>query len=456
MKDKIKTIYICNTCGETSPKWVGKCQSCGEWNTMVEDVVREMPSPSKRRATVPMSAKPLTEIDEQSVVSLRLKTGMNELDRVLGGGIVKGALMLLSGEPGAGKSTLLLQICSGIARDGTVLYISGEESVRQIKLRAVRLGINSASIVLAAETAVEDICAVITSTKPKLAVIDSIQTMQSGVLQSSPGSVTQVKECTAQLLQVAKQHEIPVFLVGHVNKDGAIAGPKVMEHAVDTVLYFEGDRTLPYRILRSAKNRYGSTNELGLFDMTQKGLVEVLNPSMALLEGRPDGISGSCVLCTMEGSRPIFTEVQALIVKSSYPSPRRTTSGFDYNRANLIIAILEKRAGYSFGALDIYINVIGGIKLEETAGDLAVAMAIVSGLNDYSIDGSTLFVGELGLGGELRAVSHIEQRLQEAKRLGFKKVIIPHNNKSQSETADIAGVEVVGIKYVKEAIKELS
>ncbi len=428
---------------------------CGEWNTMVEDVVREKSQTAKSKSATSIKVQPLGHIDEDQVTASRITTGIDELDRVLGGGIVVGGLMLLAGEPGAGKSTLLLQICDGVAKIGGVLYISGEESVRQIQLRASRLGINSDNIVVASETSVEDICAVITSTKPQLAVVDSIQTMQSKALQNSVGSVTQVKECTAQLLETAKQHEIPIFIVGHVNKDGAIAGPKVMEHAVDTVLYFEGDRTLPYRILRTAKNRYGSTNEIGLFDMTSKGLIEVKNPSMALLDGRPAGISGSCVLCTMEGSRPLFTEVQALVVKTSYPSPRRTTSGFDYNRANLLIAVLEKRAGYFLGNLDIYINVIGGIRIEETAGDLAVLMAIVSGLGDNPITENTLFIGELGLGGEVRAVSNIEQRVTEAKRLGFTKIVLPKQNEKQLPKHLFEDINIVGVGFLKQAVAEL-
>ncbi len=454
MKEKIKTVYICNNCGESFPRWMGKCSSCGEWNTMVQDEVREKKGRAPTRLSSETKTHILKDIDEKIKGHARLSTGIAELDRVFGGGIVIGSLMLLSGEPGAGKSTLLLQICDHISSGGKVLYVSGEESVRQIKLRANRLGIYGDNIILATETSIEDICALIEGTKPVLAVIDSIQTMQSETVNSSVGSVTQVKECTARLLHVAKSNEIPVFVVGHVNKDGAIAGPKVMEHTVDTVLYFEGDRTLPYRILRAAKNRYGSTNEIGLFDMTSDGLQEVTNPSLTLLEGRPGGIGGSCVVCTMEGSRPIFAEVQALVVKSNYPSPRRTTSGFDYNRANLLLAILEKRAGYPFGALDVYINVVGGLQIDETACDLAVAMAIISGLNDKPVDQSTIFIGEMGLGGEIRPVSHIEQRITEAARLGFTKIIMPKQN-SRKFKSELSDIQLVPVDMVSSAIKQI-
>ncbi len=455
MKEKIKTVFICSHCGETFPRWMGRCSSCGEWNTLVQDEVREIKgAKSSIRPMGTTKTHILQEVDENLGGHYRITTGITELDRVFGGGIVVGALMLLSGEPGAGKSTLLLQICHHISKGGQVLYISGEESIRQIKLRANRLGIKGEGIILATETSIEEVCALIERTKPVLAVVDSIQTMQSEKVSSSVGSVTQVKECTSQLLYTAKSNEIPVFVVGHVNKDGAIAGPKVMEHTVDTVLYFEGDKTLPYRILRAAKNRYGSTNEIGLFDMTANGLKEVTNPSLTLLEGRPTGIGGSCVVCTMEGSRPIFAEVQALVVKSSYSAPRRTTSGFDYNRANLLIAILEKRAGYPFGTLDVYINVVGGIQIDETACDLAVAIAIISALNDRPVDERTLFIGEMGLGGELRAVSQIEQRIGEASRLGFNRFVIPKQNAKKFEKGFISA-EIISADMISTAIKHL-
>ena len=348
MKDnKLKTIYVCSNCGESSPRWMGRCPSCGAWNTMVEDVVVPEPKAAARSASArpsgvtSITARRLSEVSTTEEKS-RIVTGISELDRVLGGGVVLGSVVLLGGEPGAGKSTLLLQLCGAISDRCQVLYITGEESVRQIKLRADRLQVPQQNIHLAAETDIDDICGLIEQTKPDLVVIDSIQTMHCNDVSSSAGSVSQVKECSARLLTVAKSCEIPTFIVGHVNKDGAIAGPKVMEHIVDTVLYFEGDKTLPYRVLRAAKNRYGSTNEIGMFDMTGHGLTEIENPSQVLLEGRPLGTSGNCVACTMEGTRPILSEVQALVTKSSFNVPRRTASGFDFNRANLLVAVLGR------------------------------------------------------------------------------------------------------------------
>ena len=382
-KDKFKTVYVCMNCGESAPRWMGRCPACGAWNTMVEDVVREE-KPAKASGGGKSAsrgigsgsaalARTLSEIritEEKS----RIVTGISELDRVLGGGIVLGSVVLLGGEPGAGKSTLLLQLCGAISRAVSVLYITGEESARQIKLRALRLGVPQDGIRLAAETEIDDICVLIEQEKPGLVVIDSIQTMHCADISSSAGSVSQVKECTSRLLAVAKNHEIPTFIVGHVNKDGAIAGPKVMEHIVDTVLYFEGDKMLPYRILRAAKNRYGSTNEIGMFDMTGKGLKVVENPSKLLLEGRPVGVSGNCVACTLEGSRPILSEIQALVSKTAFGTPRRAASGFDFNRTNLLLAVLEKRAGYFLGNLDVYLNIVGGLQLDETACDLALCV----------------------------------------------------------------------------------
>ena len=385
-KDKLKTIYVCTNCGETALRWVGRCPSCGEWNTMTEDVVRE----EKKTAGRTMSKSllqaqtqilPLAQVSAVEEKS-RIVTKISELDRVLGGGIVLGSVVLLGGEPGAGKSTLLLQLCGAVSPKLNVLYVTGEESVRQIKLRALRLGIHEENITLAAETDVDAICALIETQRPGLVVIDSIQTIYSPDITSSAGSVSQVKECSVRLMNLAKQNEIPTFIVGHVNKDGAIAGPKVMEHIVDTVLYFEGDKTLPYRVLRAAKNRYGSTNEIGMFDMTGNGLRVIENPSQILLEGRPVGVSGNCVSCTVEGSRPILSEVQALVSKTAFGTPRRAAAGFDFNRTNLLLAVLEKRAGYFLGNLDVYINIVGGLDLDDTACDLAVCLAVVSGMTD--------------------------------------------------------------------------
>lgn len=454
-KEKLKTIYVCTSCGEQSPRWMGRCPSCGEWNTMVEDVVRQ-PAGGVKAVKAPVLAGEvrsarLYDIDTNDERS-RIVTGISELDRVLGGGIVIGSVILLGGEPGAGKSTLLLQICSSIPAGLQVLYVTGEESVRQIKLRANRLGVSGENVTVAAETEIESITELIRSLHPDLVVVDSIQTMHSGAVSSSAGSVSQVKECSGQLLNVAKTLEIPVFIVGHVNKDGAIAGPKVMEHIVDTVLYFEGDRMLPYRILRAVKNRYGSTNEIGMFDMAGDGLREVVNPSKLLLEGRPLGVSGNCVACTMEGTRPILSEIQALVTKSSFPSPRRTTSGFDFNRANLLLAVIEKRGGYFLGTLDVYLNIVGGLRLDETACDLAVILAVVSSLLDKPIPDGTVAIGEVGLGGEVRSVSNLDTRLREAARIGFSRVIVPKHSLSQLDKNAYPGLELAGVSSIRSAI----
>ena len=461
MKDnKLKTIYVCSNCGESSPRWMGHCPSCGAWNTMVEDVVVPEPKAAARSASArpsgvtSITARRLSEVSTTEEKS-RIVTGISELDRVLGGGVVLGSVVLLGGEPGAGKSTLLLQLCGAISDRCQVLYITGEESVRQIKLRADRLQVPQQNIHLAAETDIDDICGLIEQTKPDLVVIDSIQTMHCNDVSSSAGSVSQVKECSARLLTVAKSCEIPTFIVGHVNKDGAIAGPKVMEHIVDTVLYFEGDKTLPYRVLRAAKNRYGSTNEIGMFDMTGHGLTEIENPSQVLLEGRPLGTSGNCVACTMEGTRPILSEVQALVTKSNFNVPRRTASGFDFNRANLLVAVLEKRAGYFFGSLDVYLNIVGGLELDETACDLAVCLAMVSSMLDKPIDDKTVAIGEVGLGGEVRNVTFLELRLREAQRIGFTKAIVPRHSLKQLDPKEFSDIELVGVSYLRDAIQAI-
>lgn len=457
-KDKFKTVYVCTNCGETSPRWMGRCPSCGAWNTMVEDVVREEKKTGLGGAAVRTAggssllvASKLSDISTTEERS-RIVTGISELDRVLGGGIVLGSVVLLGGEPGAGKSTLLLQLCGAISASVDVLYITGEESTRQIKLRALRLAVPQENISLAAETDIGSICDLIEATKPGLVVIDSIQTMHSADVSSSSGSVSQVKECTARLLAVAKTHEIPTFIVGHVNKDGAIAGPKVMEHIVDTVLYFEGDKMLPYRVLRAAKNRYGSTNEIGMFDMTNTGLKVIENPSQQLLEGRPIGVSGNCVACTMEGSRPILSEIQALVSKTAFGTPRRASSGFDFNRMNLLNAVLEKRAGYFLGNLDIYINIVGGLDLDETACDLSVCMAVVSSMLDRPVPDDMVVIGEVGLGGEVRNVINLELRLREAQRMGFVRAVVPKHSLKQIDEKEFANMELLGVTYVRQAI----
>ncbi len=459
---KLKTVYVCSNCGETSPRWMGRCPSCGSWNTMNEDVVAEAPkagtasskATQRPEGVTNLNARRLSDISTTEEKS-RILTGISELDRVLGGGIVLGGVVLLSGEPGIGKSTMLLQLCGAISKQHQVLYITGEESVRQVKLRAARLGVPQENIYLAAETDVDEICGLIERDKPQLVVIDSIQTMRCTDLSSSSGTVSQVKESTARLLAVAKKCEIPMFLVGHVNKDGAIAGPKVMEHIVDTVLYFEGDKTLPYRILRAAKNRYGSTNEMGMFDMTGEGLAEIANPSQLLLEGRPLGVSGNCVTCTMEGSRPILSEIQALASKTTFPAPRRACSGYDYNRMNLLIAVLEKRTGYFFGSLDVYINIVGGIALRDTSCDLAVCLCMVSSLLDHPVGDRLLAIGEVGLGGEVRNVPNLEQCLREAERIGFTKAIVPKQSLKYLRTNEYPCIELIGAAYISDAIAVL-
>ena len=456
-KDKLKTIYVCNQCGETSPRWMGRCPSCGAWNTMTEDVIAEPAKTGSSKAAaarvpgqtslVPQKLKSISTTEEKS----RIVTGISELDRVLGGGIVIGSVILIGGEPGIGKSTILLQLCGEVSRTKSVLYVTGEESARQIKLRAVRLDVPQDNISLVAESDVDEICGLIESMKPDLVVIDSIQTMRCTDISSSSGTVSQVKESTARFLTVAKTLEIPTFIVGHVNKDGAIAGPKVMEHIVDTVLYFEGDKTLPYRVLRAVKNRYGSTNEIGMFDMTGRGLAQIENPSQVMLEGRPLGISGTCVACVMEGTRPVLAEVQALIAKTTFNVPRRAADGFDFNRAVLLMAVAEKRAGMKLSAFDAYINVIGGLHFDEPGADLPVALAIASSYRDVPIADDLVAIGEVGLTGEIRAVSHLSQRLGEVSRLGFQKCMIPRSGSDKVEIPK--GLTVYRVRNLREAIE---
>jgi len=452
-KEKLKTIYVCTNCGEVYHRWQGQCSSCKEWNTIIEDVIDTTPANNKASTYSghkPIKFNRLSDIDADENKN-RIKTGISEPDRVLGGGIVRGAGMLIGGEPGAGKSTLLLQVCGNLCNSYTVAYVSGEESVSQIKLRANRLGIDGRNIAIATETDVFSICRSIEEYKPDILVIDSIQTMNCSAVSSSPGSVSQVRECTSLLLSAAKKHDTAIFIVGHVNKDGAIAGPKVMEHIVDTVLYFEGDKTLPYRILRASKNRYGSTNEIGMFDMSSRGIVEILNPSMMLLEGKGNQISGSCVTCVIEGSRPILTEIQSLTTKTNFGTPRRAAAGIDYNRLNLLLAVLEKRAGFFIGNMDIYINVVGGLELEETSIDLAVILSVFSGLTDKPIPDDMVVFGEVGLGGEVRNVINVDLRLKEIQRLGFKKVIIPSQSIKQINPEEY-DLEIYSVSNVRQAI----
>lgn len=456
MAGKIKTVYICNQCSFESSKWNGRCQNCGAWNSFEEEVLstpRGISSNTKKNTDLLDKIIGLSQINTED--DIRYSTGIKELDRVLGGGLVKGSLVLLGGEPGIGKSTLLLQICEFLGENHTILYVTGEESIRQIKLRAERLGVSSENLYLLANTDAEAICDIITSQKPEMVIIDSIQTMGINEISSSPGSLTQVRECTNMFMHAAKSCEIPLFVVGHVNKDGAIAGPKVMEHIVDAVLYFEGERNLSYRILRAVKNRYGSTNEIGVFEMVDNGLKEVSNPSEMLLSGRPLDVSGSCVACIMEGTRPILAEVQALVTKSGFSAPRRTATGFDYNRMVIIIAVLEKRLGLFFGTLDVYINVVGGLRLDEPAADLSIALALYSSLLDKIIDNNLIAFGEIGLGGEIREISHISKRITEAERLGFKRCIIPKQSLKGLNLKNFT-IEIIGVDSLKQAFANLT
>jgi DNA repair protein RadA/Sms len=451
MAGKVKSVYVCSECGYESPKWNGKCHNCGAWNSFVEEttVVTSSKSSSSKAVDVSSQIMELSEVDTL-VDDVRYSTGIGELDRVLGGGLVKGSLVLLGGEPGIGKSTLLLQICEYLGKGNTILYVSGEESARQIKLRADRLNVTTENLYILAQTNAQSICDAIVKNKPDIVIIDSIQTMTIPEISSSPGSITQVRECTNMFMRTAKSEEIPFFIVGHVNKDGAIAGPKVMEHIVDAVLYFEGQRNMSYRILRAVKNRFGSTNEIGVFEMVDTGLNQVENPSLMLLSGRPQNVSGSCVACVMEGSRPILAEVQALVTKSGFTTPRRTATGFDFNRMAIIIAVLEKRLGFYFSALDVYINIVGGLRLDEPAADLSIALALYSSLTDKPVDDKLIAFGEIGLGGEIRNISHITQRINEAQRLGFEKCIVPKQALSSINKGKF-NIEIIGVNSLKQA-----
>ncbi len=454
MASKQKTVFICNNCGYESAKWYGKCPSCNEWGTMNEEIVRTESKTAKSTTSVINKGLNVLKLDSiDSSTEFRFDTGISELNRVLGGGLVKGSLVLLSGDPGIGKSTLLLQICNYLSKDLTVLYVSGEESAYQLKMRAKRLGVKSDNLSVMCETDAEIVCEYIRTSKPNIVMVDSIQTMNIRDLSSSTGSITQVRECTNLFMQTSKNNDISTILVGHVNKDGNIAGPKVLEHIVDTVLYFEGERNYSYRILRAAKNRFGSTNEIGVFEMTEMGLSQIESPSMALLAGRPTNVSGTCVTCLIEGSRPILAEIQGLATTSGFGNPRRMATGFDYNRMAMLIAILEKRAGYFFSNMDCYLNIVGGLRADEPASDLAVAVALISSLKDAIIDSETIVFGEIGLAGEIRMVNNCEQRIKESERLGFKRCIIPRQNMKKLNKASFADIEVIGVRNVREAFE---
>ena len=451
MAGKVKSIYVCSECGYESPKWLGKCIGCGAWDTMEETV--KTVSTAKANTTVksPVVAFAKTLDDINASDEQRFVTNISELDRVLGGGIVKGSVVLLSGDPGIGKSTILLQICNALQNKLNILYVSGEESANQIKMRANRLGVNGNSISIMTETDTQSVCEYIATSKPDLVMIDSIQTMHIAELSSSAGSIVQVRESTNMLLKTGKSLDIPIFIVGHVNKGGDIAGPKVMEHIVDTVLYFEGERNQSYRILRAIKNRFGSTNEIGVFEMTDVGLNEVENPSAMMLSGRISNVSGGCITCVIEGTRPILSEVQGLVTTTGFGNPRRTATGFDYNRLNLLLAVLEKRLGLYFSNLDTYINIVGGMHLDEPAADLAVAMSLVSGLRDIPISEKTIAFGEIGLSGELRSVPRVNARINEAARMGFTECILPKSCMKQVSNVP-NGITLIGVRTLSEAI----
>ncbi len=448
---KIKTLFYCTECGNETPKWHGKCPSCGAWNTVVEQPTEKMVKKGNAVSynTIPtLVPKSMSEVETTD--ELRFPTGMGELDRVLGGGAVKGSLVLVGGAPGIGKSTLMLQICDNLCRFASVLYVSGEESERQIKLRAERLQVKGKGLYLLSETNLENMIEAVHTLRPDVLIVDSIQTLSNAEVASAPGSVTQVKECTVALMQLAKGEGVTIFVIGHVNKEGSIAGPKVLEHMVDCVLYFEGERHMAYRILRAAKNRFGATNEIGVFEMEDGGLVEVPNPSETLLAGRPEDTPGTCVTCVMEGIRPVLAEIQALVVPTTFGNPRRVSNGFEYNRAVLLLAVLEKRGGLMLGQCDSYINVIGGLSLDEPAADLAAMMALASSFRDKPIPNNMVAIGEVGLTGELRSVNALSQRLSEVRRLGFVRCLVPKRTQAKLIVPD--GLELIQVSNIREAL----
>ena len=455
---KNKTVYVCSNCGADSPKWQGRCPSCGEWNTFVEEVVPQTSSSSSRHLSFSPEQKNRISLqtlrDIQAEDEPRIDMLDAELNRVLGGGLVKGSLVLIGGEPGIGKSTLILQLCNKIASlgvDSKVLYVSGEESAEQVKLRADRLGINSDNIMFLGETDIDVIDSEITSMNPKLVVIDSIQTMYSSEITSAPGTVSQVREITARIMRVCKQNQITTIIIGHVTKDGNIAGPRVLEHMVDTVLYIEGERYFSYRIVRSVKNRFGSTNEVGMFEMQNEGMIEVTNPSSILISEGSEKYSGSVIICTIEGTRPLLVEVQALTTMSVYGIPKRTANGVDFNKLALLIAVLEKRANLSLGNQDVYLNVVSGMRINEPAADLGIALVVASSFKNISIPKDIAVIGEVGLTGEIRSVNLIDKRLKEVERLGFSKCLIPENNKKILK--DKYNLDIIGVRNINDALR---
>ncbi len=450
---KTKTVYVCTECGAKFPKWMGKCTACNSWNTIEEEIIHESSSSNKSLSLSTQSVgsstpKVITDIvttDEE-----RTKTGMSELDRVLGGGLVSGSLVLVGGDPGIGKSTLLLQICKDLGKNKKILYVSGEESQRQIKLRADRLGITTPNLKVYSETNMALVIDTVFREKPDILIVDSVQTMYNPEIQSMPGNIAQIREVATVLMKIAKENSISVFLVGHVTKEGALAGPKVLEHIVDSVLYFEGDRHQSFRILRAVKNRFGSTNEIGVFEMNSSGLTEIPNPSQAMLSGRPLDASGSAIICTMEGTRPVLAEVQALVSPTAFGNPRRMASGPDLSRTLMLMAVLEKCCGIKMSLLDAYVNIVGGLKISEPAADLGIIMAVASSCSGISIDSDTVAIGEVGLTGELRACSFLEARISECEKLGFKKCIVPAVGTSKLKS--FKNIKVCPFYNVKEVI----
>jgi len=438
-----KKVFVCSECDYQSPKWLGKCPECGSWNTFVEETFTQPAAGAAPVVTGGESAVKFSEMKRGG--SVRTSTKIGELDRVLGGGLVEGSVVLLAGEPGIGKSTLLMQLCGKLGDERSILYVSGEESKSQLKIRADRLSVAPRELSVLTETSIENVISEYEKVSPDIVIIDSIQTMSSARSSSVAGSIAQVRECASVVMSRAKRDGVSVILVGHVNKEGGIAGPKVLEHMVDAVLYFEGERTQSHRIIRAIKNRYGSTNEIGVFEMTDEGLDEVANPSEMLLAGRPDGVSGSCAVCVLEGTRPLVAEIQALVVPTVYPSPKRTADGLDYNRMCLLLAVLEKRLGMRLSACDVYLNVVGGLRIDEPAVDAAVAMAIMSSMKDVAVPKDLIVMGEIGLSGEFRAVSYVNQRAKEAYRLGFTKIAVP---KRGTQKIDVKGAEIIPMNSI--------
>lgn len=444
-----KTVFCCSECGNETVKWSGRCTACGAWDSLVEVKLDTKSKGSTKRATSKKTPKLISELDTEA--ELRFSTGIGELDRVLGGGAVKGSLVLVGGAPGIGKSTLLLQLCGLVEGEMKILYVTGEESERQLKMRAQRLGVDNGQIYVLAETGLTEVLEASDELEPDIMIVDSIQTMFDSEVSSAPGSVSQVRECTMSIMRMTKEKGFTTFVVGHINKEGNIAGPKVLEHMVDCVLYFEGERSTSFRILRAGKNRFGSTNEIGVFEMVDTGLKELQNPSEILLSGRPDNAPGTCVTCVIEGSRPILAEIQALVAPATYNAGRRSTNGIDYNRATLLLAVLEKRGGMAVSGCDAYINVIGGLELDEPAADLATMLAIASSFRDLPLGRDLAAVGEVGLSGEIRSVNSLNMRLSEIARLGFKRCVIPAHIKDDIKKPD--GLEIISVKNIREAIK---